>query len=111
LKLDDGTFYIAGGHVFTGTYREFETAEEKNELRVSQKYTGEIRKLAFKRDAAGKLAVALIERRRNPRVSKRIPLSRRFPVVPCRECPYQDERFDHRRLCYGAELMASVRSA
>ena len=81
LKLDDGMFYIAGGHVFTGTYREFETAEEKNTSHVSQKYTGEIRKLAFKRDENGKLSVALIDRYENPEFARR-DLNAAFTIAP-----------------------------
>ena len=40
LKLDDGMFYLVGGHVFTGAYRDFEAAAEKNTPTVSQRYTG-----------------------------------------------------------------------
>jgi hypothetical protein len=45
LKLDDGLFYLAGGHVFTGSYRDFEGANEQGSSTVSQKYLEEIRKL------------------------------------------------------------------
>ena len=81
LKLDDGMFYIAGGHIFTGTYREFETGEEKNTSKASQKYTGEIRKLAFKRDPAGKLSVTLVQRYENTEFSRR-DLNAAFTISP-----------------------------
>jgi hypothetical protein len=58
-KLDDGFFYLIGGHVFMGTYRGFEAADEKNTTRASQTYLGEIRKLRFTSAGPGKLAVSL----------------------------------------------------
>ncbi len=81
MKLDDGFFYIAGGHVFTGTYREFETTEEKNTPKVSQQYTSEIRKLAFKRNAAGKLSVSLVQKYENPEFARR-DLNAAFTILP-----------------------------
>jgi hypothetical protein len=45
VKLDDGFFYLIGGHVFMGTYRSFEASDEKNSTKASQTYLGEIRKL------------------------------------------------------------------
>jgi hypothetical protein len=71
LKLDDGMFYIAGGHIFSGTYREFEGADEKNSPKASQKYIGEIRKLRVKQDAHGQLAVSLAARYQNPEFARR----------------------------------------
>jgi hypothetical protein len=71
LKLDDGLFYIAGGHVFTGTYREFEGADEKNSGKASQTYIGEIRKLRVKRGAPGQLTVALLDRYQDPEFARR----------------------------------------
>jgi hypothetical protein len=61
VKLEDGFFYLIGGHVFTGNYRAFEAAEEKNTPRASQTYLGEIRKLRFSSRGHGKLGVELIE--------------------------------------------------
>jgi hypothetical protein len=81
LKLDDGMFYIVGGHVFTGTYREFETANEKNTPKVSQTYLGEIRKLSVKREAHGRLAVSLVERFQDPEFARR-DLNAGFTILP-----------------------------
>jgi hypothetical protein len=81
LKLDDGMFYVAGGHVFSGTYREFEGASEKNTTKASQTYTGEIRKLRLKRDAHGQLAVSLVGRYRNPEFARR-DLNAGFTILP-----------------------------
>ena len=71
LKLDDGMFYIAGGQVFTGTYREFEGADEKNSTKASQTYIGEIRKLRVRRDTRGQLSVSLVDRYQNPEFARR----------------------------------------
>jgi hypothetical protein len=81
LMLDDGMFYIAGGHVFTGTYREFEGAEEKNSPKASQTYLGEIRKLSFKRGSGGQLSVSLVERYPNPEFARR-DLNAVFTILP-----------------------------
>ena len=81
LKLDDGMFYIAGGHIFSGTYREFEGAEEKNSTKASQTYIGEIRKLRFKRDARGQLTVSLVARYQNPEFARR-DLNAEFTILP-----------------------------
>ena len=81
LKLDDGMFYIVGGHVFMGTYREFETANEKNTQQVSQTYLGEIRKLSVKRDGHGRLAVSLVERFQDPEFARR-DLNAGFTILP-----------------------------
>ena len=81
LKLDDGMFYIAGGHIFTGTYREFEGAEEKNSTKASQTYLGEIRKLSFKRGTGGQLSVSLVERYPNPEFARR-DLNAVFTILP-----------------------------
>jgi hypothetical protein len=71
LKLDNGLFYLIGGHVFTGSYRDFEAAEEKSTPRASQQYTGEIRKLRVAGDKNGHLTVALVQRYRNPEFARR----------------------------------------
>ena len=71
LKLDDGMFYLIGGHVFTGTYLDFEAASENDSPKASQHYTGEIRKLRVTRDTHGQLAVTLIEAFRNPEFARR----------------------------------------
>jgi hypothetical protein len=71
IKLDDGFFYLVGGHVFMGSYRAFEAANEKNDAKVYQTYLGEIRKLKFTRSAAGKLDVALVERFQDPEFARR----------------------------------------
>lgn len=81
LKLDDGMFYIAGGHVFTGTYREFEGAGEKNSSKASQTYTGEIRKLSVKRGAPRRLSVSLVGRYQNPEFARR-DLNAAFTILP-----------------------------
>lgn len=81
LKLDDGLFYIAGGHIFTGTYREFEGADEKNSSKASQTYIGEIRKLRVQRDARGQLAVSLVDRYPNPEFARR-DLNAGFVILP-----------------------------
>lgn len=81
LKLDDGTFYVVGGHVFMGTYRDFEGAEEKNSTTVSQQYTGEIRKLKFQRDPQGHLSVSLIQRYQDPEFVRR-DLNAAFTIEP-----------------------------
>ncbi len=74
-------FYIVGGHVFMGTYREFETANEKNTQQVSQTYLGEIRKLSVKRDGRGHLAVSLVERFQDPEFARR-DLNAGFTILP-----------------------------
>jgi hypothetical protein len=71
IHLDDGMFYIVGGHVFTGSYRDFEAASEKNSAKVSQTYLGEIRKLSIQHDEAGHLAVKLVERYQDPEFNRR----------------------------------------
>jgi hypothetical protein len=71
LKLDDGMFYLAGGHVFTGAYRDFEGGNEKATAIASQRYLGEIRKLKIGRTAKGQLSVALVERFADPEFARR----------------------------------------
>jgi len=61
VKLDDGFFYLVGGHVFMGSYRSFEAADEKTTPKASQTYLGEIRKLRLAGNKPGKLDVSLIE--------------------------------------------------
>src|SRR5436190_9042223 len=70
LKLDDGMFYLMGGHVFTGSYRDFEAAEEKSTPRAARQYTGEIRKLRVTRGNRGQLAVALVRSYDNPEFAR-----------------------------------------
>ena len=70
LQLDDGFFYLVGGHVFTGRYSDYETNEEKNSAKASQRYVGEIRKLSIARKQ-GQLEVALIARYENPEFARR----------------------------------------
>jgi hypothetical protein len=71
VKLDDGFFYLVGGHVFMGTYRAFEAQNEKNTAKVYQTYLSEIRKLRVKTAAPGKLTVELAERFRNQEFARR----------------------------------------
>ena len=71
VKLDDGFFYLIGGHVFTGTYRGFEAADEKNTFDASQTYLGEIRKLRLTITRPGKLAVSLVETFKDPEFARR----------------------------------------
>jgi len=71
VKLDDGFFYLIGGHVFTGSYRGFEAADEKNTPKASQTYLGEIRKLRLTPAAPGKLDVALVQSFPDPEFSRR----------------------------------------
>jgi hypothetical protein len=71
LKLDDGMFYLAGGHVFTGTYRDFEGGNEEASATTSQKYLGEIRKLKVARTAKGQLSVSLVESYADPQFARR----------------------------------------
>jgi hypothetical protein len=81
VKLDDGMFYLVGGHVFMGTYREFETSDEKNTTKASQTYLGEIRKLSIRRDAHGQLSVKLVERYRDPEFARR-DLNAALTILP-----------------------------
>ena len=71
LKLDDGNFYIAGGHVFTGSYRDFEAANEQNSARASQTYLSEIRKLKVNHVSQAKLSVSLVARYQDPEFARR----------------------------------------
>jgi hypothetical protein len=71
VKLDDGFFYLLGGHVFMGTYRQFEAANEKNTAEASQTYLGEIRKLRFINAGPGRLRVSLVESFRDPEFARR----------------------------------------
>jgi hypothetical protein len=71
VKLDDGFFYLIGGHVFMGSYRGFEAAGEKNTPKASQTYLGEIRKLRVKSAGPGKLEVTLVEAFRDPEFARR----------------------------------------
>src|SRR5207248_3628938 len=70
VKLDDGLFYLIGGHVFMGTYRSFEAADEKNTARASQTYLGEIRKLRFSSVHPGKLHVSLVASYKDPEFAR-----------------------------------------
>lgn len=71
MKLDDGFFYLIGGHVFTGSYRSFEAADEKDTPKASQTYLGEIRKLRIANAGAGKLDVSITQSFKNPEFARR----------------------------------------
>jgi hypothetical protein len=71
VKLDDGFFYLIGGHVFTGSYRSFEAADEKDTPKASQTYLGEIRKLRISTAGAGKLDLSLVESYKHPEFARR----------------------------------------
>jgi hypothetical protein len=71
VKLDDGYFYLIGGHVFMGSYRGFEAAGEKTTPKASQTYLGEIRKLRFISPRPGKLEVTLVESFKDPEFARR----------------------------------------
>jgi hypothetical protein len=71
IKLDDGFFYLVGGHVFMGSYRSFEAAGERNTNKASQTYLGEIRKLRFTSARPGTLEVSLVESFKDPEYSRR----------------------------------------
>lgn len=70
VKLDDGYFYLVGGHVFMGKYSDFQTNQEKNSPKASQKYLGEIRKLSIV-SSGQKLAIRLIESYPDPEFARR----------------------------------------
>jgi hypothetical protein len=70
LKLNDGFFYLVGGHVFMGSYRSFEAADEKSTPKASQAYLGEIRKLRLT-PRQGKLEVSLVESFPSPEFERR----------------------------------------
>jgi hypothetical protein len=71
VKLDDGFLYLIGGHVFMGSYRGFEAADEKNTSKASQTYLSEIRKLRVTRAAPGKLDVSLVQSFPDPEFGRR----------------------------------------
>jgi hypothetical protein len=71
VKLDDGFFYLIGGHIFMGSYRSFEAANEKNTPAASQTYLGEIRKLRVTSVHPGKLTVSLVQSFQDPEFSRR----------------------------------------
>jgi len=71
VRLDDGFFYLIGGHVFTGSYRSFEAADEKTSPKASQTYLGEIRKLRFNSGRPGKIDVTLVESFKDPEFARR----------------------------------------
>ena len=71
VKLGDGNFYLIGGHVFTGSYRRFEAADEKDSPKASQMYIGEIRKLKIVSAGTGKLDVSMIESFKSPEFARR----------------------------------------
>ena len=71
VKLDDGFFYLIGGHVFTGSYRGFEAADEKNTLKASQTYLSEIRKLRLTRVGHGKLEISAVQSFPDPEFARR----------------------------------------
>ena len=61
VKLADGYFYLAMGHVFTGSYTAFEGHNEHNADEVSQTYLNEIRKLKISAGPGGSLTVRLAQ--------------------------------------------------
>ena len=71
LKLDDGLFYLVGGHAFNGSYRAFEASDEKGTPKASQKYLGEIRKLRLTKPRPGRLEIRLVESFSNPEFARR----------------------------------------
>lgn len=68
VQLDDGIFYLVGGHKFMGSYRDFEAGGERNAETVSQVYTSSIRKL---RVDAATLGVTLVEEYVDPEFRRR----------------------------------------
>lgn len=68
LNLGDGHLYLAGGHKFMGSYRDFEASGEKNTKAASQEYTSAIRKLRI--DPAT-LATTLVETFQDPEFRRR----------------------------------------
>jgi hypothetical protein len=71
VKLDDGFFYLVGGHNFVGSYRSFEAADEKSTPKASQTYLGEIRKMRFTAGKPGKIDVSLVEAFKDPEYARR----------------------------------------
>ncbi len=71
IKLDDGMFYLAGGHVFMGSYRDFEGGNEQKTATASQTYLAEIRKLKVERARKMQLSVTLVERYSDPEFARR----------------------------------------
>ncbi len=81
LKLDDGFFYLIGGHVFMGSYRSFEAADEKTSPKASQTYLSEIRKLRLAPGKGNKLEVSLVETFKDPEFARR-DLNANLTVLP-----------------------------
>ena len=81
VKLDDGSFYLVGGHIFMGTYRAFEAQNEKNTAKVYQTYLGEIRKLQIQQAGPGKLSVSLLTRYAGPEFARR-DLNTAITILP-----------------------------
>ena len=81
LKLDDGMFYLAGGHVFTGTYRDFEGSSEQASATASQTYLAEIRKLKVGHTAGDHLSVSMLEHYPDPQFSRR-DMNAGFIILP-----------------------------
>jgi hypothetical protein len=79
IKLEDG-FYLVMGHVFMGTYADFEGGNEHNSTKASQKYLGEIRRLSISRTSSG-LTVALLDRFSNPEFLRR-DLNTSYTILP-----------------------------
>lgn len=71
VRLDDGFFYLVGGHVFMGSYLDFQASGERNTATSSQTYTSEIRKLRISDTPGGKLDVKLVEAYRDPQFRRR----------------------------------------
>ncbi len=70
LRLDDDSYYLVGGHVFMGSYLDFQGNGERNSGSSWQQYTSEIRKLRFV-EGGGKIEVKLVESFRDPQFRRR----------------------------------------
>jgi len=81
VKLDDGMFYLAGGHVFMGTYRDFEGSSEQATAMVSQSYLGEIRKLRVGHAGSDHLSVSLVGHYSDPQFARR-DMNAGFIILP-----------------------------
>jgi len=81
LKLDDGYFYLAMGHIFMGRYADFEANNEGNQPKAWQKYLGEIRKLKIVQNSHHTLSVTQEGTFRNPEFMRR-DLNVAYTVFP-----------------------------
>jgi hypothetical protein len=62
VKIPGGDFYLAMGHIFTGSYSAFEANGEHNTAPASQTYLEEIRQLKITEGLHGGLSVAVVRR-------------------------------------------------